>query len=45
VAEDDAERFDADLIDKVAPSFGGKPVILTEYPASMASLASECCAS
>lgn len=39
VSESDPLRFDADLIDKVVPGFGGRPTLLLEYPAAMASLA------
>lgn len=35
----DPMRFDADLVDKVIPSFGGEPTLLLEYPAWAASLA------
>ncbi|MDD5339175.1 MAG: EF-P lysine aminoacylase EpmA [Dehalococcoidales bacterium] len=39
-AKDDPERFDVDFIDKVLPNFAkDHPTILTDYPASQASLA------
>lgn len=40
VAEPDSLRFDTDLVTKVLPSFiPGRPTVLMEYPAAMASLA------
>lgn len=40
VAEPDPLRFDIDLVTKVLPSFvSGRPTVLTDYPAAMASLA------
>lgn len=40
VAEPDSSRFDIDLVTEVIPSFPpGLPVVLLDYPASMASLA------
>ncbi len=40
VAEPDGEKFDLDLVSKVIPSLGtSRPMVLTGYPAPMASLA------
>lgn len=40
VAEPDSLRFDTDLVTKVLPSFiPGRPTVLMDYPAAMASLA------
>jgi len=40
VAEPDGEKFDLDLVSKVIPSFDvSRPMVLTGYPAPMASLA------
>ena len=40
IAEPDPLRFDTDLVTKVIPSFApGRPTVLLDYPAAMASLA------
>jgi len=40
IAENDAERFDLDFIEKVLPNFAkDRPTVLIDYPASQASLA------
>ena len=39
VTEADPLRFDTDLVTKVAPGFSGRPTLLLEYPAALASLA------
>ena len=39
VTESNPSRFDTDLVEKVVPGFGGRPTLLLEYPAAMASLA------
>jgi len=36
----DQDRFDLDMVEKIEPAIGGEhPVVLTDYPAAMASLA------
>jgi lysyl-tRNA synthetase class 2 len=40
ITEPDAARFDLDLVTKIIPSLSaGRPIVLLDYPASMASLA------
>ena len=39
ITESDPLRFDTDLVTRVVPGFYGRPTLLLEYPASMASLA------
>jgi len=39
VTETDPLRFDSDLVNKVVPTFSGRPTMLLEYPSAMASLA------
>ncbi len=38
VTETDSRRFDTDLVNKVVPSFAGRPTLLLEYPSALASL-------